>query len=216
MGIFEKKDLFKCKVLDRYHINIEETNCAFAKNPVPDVMKCWREYCELLDEDDTYRFYSYRTCSDGSGGYVLRQDKKHPRKVVYFGMCKIFNRIFKGHLFQVDASDFSGFSDDFGVSARNIESGKYIYFGWLSNRTTPGAPPGSNHFQYQDVVNHVKVENDKLIINVTREKSGYTNEKYDVDCDYDIEVMCIDGQFKAKAIFPQEIENLYSDSNSGT
>ena len=90
------------------------------------------------------------------------------------------------------------------MSARNIDSGKYIYFGWLSNRTTPGAPFGSNHFQYQDVVNYVKVEDDKLIIKVTRGKSGDTTDEFDIDCDYVIEVVFNNGQFKAKALFPRK------------
>ena len=213
MGIFKKKEPYDCKILERYRINIGKTNLEFMNKRNSNISHGHQAHCEFLVEDDNYRFYNYNIysyvlCSDFDHGWVLRQDKKHPRRTVYFGRNKTFNCVFKGYLFQVDSLGFSGFgADDFGVSARNIENGQYIYFGWLSNRITIGAQlggSGSSHFQYQDVVNYVKVEDDKLIIKVTREKSGDTTDEFDIDCDYVIEVVFNNGQFKAKAVFPRK------------
>jgi hypothetical protein len=137
---------------------------------------------------------------DGSGGYVLRQDKKHPKKIVYFGGCKRFNQIFKGYLFQVDANGCSGFGgDDFGVYARNVVSGRQTYLGWLSNKTINCESFEGNHFPYQDSVNFLKVDNGRLIINVTRCKSGYdAHDENDIDTDYELIVERLGGVFKAK------------------
>ena len=196
------KEPYNCKILERYRINIEKTNQEFENSGAKSILG-GREYCELVAEDNKYRFYSYRTYSDGSGGYLLRQEKTSPRKIVFFGSCKIFNRIFKGHLFQVDSRGTSGFGvEDFGITARNIVTGAQYSFNWLSDKYIYSK--GLNgHAPSQDVVNSVIVDGDKLIFNVTRYKSdSEEHDEYDRNTKYDLVVEFVNGKFNATAIFP--------------
>ena len=118
----EPKSIYKYNILEKYPIDIEKMNQAYA---VADHANEYsgREYCDFIDENNEYRFYTYLTYSDGSGGHVLMQENKASSEVFYFGKSKKFNRLFNDFLFQVDETGEVG---DFGITARNILTGELI------------------------------------------------------------------------------------------
>ena len=204
MLFFKKTDIYRCKILDRYKIDIEKTNQLYLEKYSVEKHFIMREYCELVAESEDYRFYGYLTYSDRSGGSILRQDKSKPKNVAYFGKNKTFNIVFHGYLFQVKSFDVSGFgnSDRMMITARNIVDGKLICFNWLSDKYL-WRKMGGGHVSSQDIVNNVKIVGNKLIFEVTRRESGETiNDVYDRDTDYILEVEYDGLNFKATAIFP--------------
>lgn len=76
MDLVSKKEPYKCKILEKYIIDIESTNRAFQENKTSEEPWRDRECCELVAENGTYQFYNYRTYYDHSGGYILRREKK--------------------------------------------------------------------------------------------------------------------------------------------
>ena len=203
MGLFKQKPPYSCKILERYKIDIEKTNQFYKQGRITEESFGEREYCELVAESNDYRFYNYRTYSDGSGGYILRQEKASPKKIVYFGTCKRHNCVFKGYLFQVNARGTSGFGgEQFGITARNIIDGSKISFNWLSQKYIY-SQGYRGHAPSQDAVNSVEVNGDKLIFKVTRYKSDSKDfDEYDRNADYELIVQYVSGKFKANAIFP--------------
>ena len=242
MSLFKRKEPYLCEILDRYRIDIEKTNQIFktGRFTEDDILLHGREYCEPVAESDDYLFYNYRIYPDGSGGYILRQEKAAPKKIVYFGSCKSHNCVFKNYLFQVDRHGHSGFGGErFGITARNIINGNKISFNWLSTAYLP-SKGYRGHAPYRDSVNSIKIVGDKLIFKVTREKltskeikvnltyndsfvDEYNNddfEKYNRNADYELVVEYISNQFIATAIFPplpnNNIQNEEETSSNTT
>lgn len=200
MGLFKQKPPYSCKILERYKIDIEKTNQFYKEGRITEETFGKREYCELVAESNDYRFYSYQTYSDGSGGYILRQEKTSPKKVVYFGECKKFNCVFKGVLFQVNASGEIG---RFGITGRNIIDGSLTRFKWLSEKSDMIVINGFGRMYSQDTVKAVRVENDKMIFEVSRCKSSSNEaDPYDREAEYILVIEYASGKFKANAIFP--------------
>ena len=198
------KTIYEYKILERYPINIEKCNQIYVESGCTESYK-GREYCELIDESEEYRFYSYLTCSDGSGGYVLRQDKSVPDEVVYFGKNKRFNCVFNGYLFQVDRTDelWKGF----GITARNIYTGELVRCNWLSKKGHFVLIGGYGRVYSQDTVNNVFIKDDKLIFEVSRVKSDdpfEENDEFDendIDVNYTLVVKYAFGEFKVTRFF---------------
>ena len=215
---FLHKEPYECKMLETYKIDIEKTNNIYkANNPNgKSELGTQREYCELIAESSEYNFYSYRTYSDGSGGYVLRQDKQNPMNVVYFGDCKIHNCVFHGYLFQVNRSGEIG---RFGITGKNIQTGEIRNFSWLSDKANTYVINGFGRFYCQDSVNKVFIKDGKLVFKITRKKSDYSpeednkNNKYDVDTDYDLVISYAEGKLKATAVYPANIGKTSKSSN---
>ena len=200
MGLFKQKPPYSCKILERYKIDIEKTNQFYKEGRITEESFGKREYCELVAESNDYRFYSYQTYSDGSGGYILRQEKSAPKKVVYFGECKKFNCVFKGVLFQVNAAGEIG---RFGITGRNIIDGSLTRFKWLSEKSNMIVINGFGRMYSQDTVKAVRIENDKMIFDVSRCKSSSNEaDPYDREAEYTLVVEYASGKFKANAIFP--------------
>lgn len=205
MGLFSKKEPYQYKVLERYKIDIEKTNQLFQSGQTNTESWKGREFCELVAEDSQYRFYGYRTHSDHSGGYILRQEKQNPKKVVFFGDNKQMNCVFHGYLFQVNRSGELG---RFGITGRNVNDGSLTQFNWLSDKAKYIVINGYGRFYSQDSVKSVSVNNDKMIFKVSREKSSdprkkeASTDKYDIDVEYDLVVEFISGKFKATRMFP--------------
>ncbi len=208
MGLFKQKPPYSCKILERYKIDIEKTNEFYKQGRITEETFGEREYCELVAESNDYRFYSYRTYSDGSGGYILRQEKASPKKVVYFGNCKKFNCVFKGYLFQVNSSGEIG---RFGITGRNIIDGSLTSFKWLSEKSNMIVINGFGRMYSQDTVKAVRVEGDKLIFNVSRCKSSSKEaDPFDREAEYTLVVEHTSGKFKANAIFPP-VEEIHKE-----
>lgn len=203
MFFWKKTDIYKCKILDRYKINIEKTNRLYLEEHSTEKEFINREYCEIIAESEDYNFYRYLTCSDCIGGFILRQDKNKPKNVVYFGKNRAFNIVFHGYLFQVSYYDLSGFnsSDGMVITARNIVDGELISFNWLSDKYLLRKMI-KGHAPSQDTVNDVKIVGSKLVFEVTRQKTGETNsDVYDIDTDYILEVEHNGSGFEATVIF---------------
>ena len=206
LGYEEKtvKKIYEYDMLERYAIDVEKTNAEFHnKTDINEYDE--QEYCKLIGETEKYMFYSYKTYTDGSGGYILRQEKERPEIVVYFGESRIFNCIFGNILFQVNDNDETGF---FNVLGKNVETGKVYKFNWFSPNSIFVNATGYGRFFCQDTVKKVYVENDKLFFEVSRRKSSDPfheyegNPKYDVDMDYTLTVTYNEGKLKVVASYP--------------
>lgn len=199
----EPKSIYEYSILEKCPIDIEKTNQSYAvANHANEYSE--REYCDFIDENNEYRFYTYLTYSDGSGGHVLMQEKEASSEVFYFGKSKKFNRLFNDFLFQVDETGESG---AFGITARNILTGALIKCDWLSQRERYVSLNGFGRFYSQDIVNDVFVEGDKLIFKVTRLKcggAGHTTLYYDendIESKYTLVVKYAFGEFKVSRFF---------------
>lgn len=205
MGLFSKKEPYQYKVLERYKIDIEKTNELFQSGQTNTESWKDREFCELVAQDNLYKFYGYRTYSDHSGGYILRQEKKKPKNVVFFGDNKQLNCIFHGYLFQVNHNGELG---RFGITGRNVMDGSLTQFNWLSDKAKFILINSYGRFYSQDSVKSVSIKEDKMVFKVSREQSSDPREKekatdiYDIDVEYDLVVEFISGKFKATRVFP--------------
>lgn len=199
------KSIFRYKILEPYPIDIEKTNQAYAAAP-HEKGGSEREYCEIIAENDEYRFYTYQTYSDGSGGYILRQEKNPSAEVVYFGEKKKYNCLFGGYLFQVDKT---GEVRWFGITARNVKTGELIKCDWLSHEWRLINFNGFGRFYSADIVEDVVKDGDKLIFKVTRlnTKRDYDSlygDDEDIVAKYTLVVECIFGEFKVTRIIEKQ------------
>lgn len=215
MALFKKKEVHKYKVMERYRIDISKTNRLYNEGKSKEGSWGRREFCHVIAEGQKYIFYGYRTFEDGSGGYVLRQEKDNPRKIVFFGDCRLFNCVFHDYLFQVNREGEIG---RFGITARHVASGNQIRYNWLSERANYIAINGYGRFYSQDTVEDVYVKDGKLVFRVSRKKSNDPHHKYeqsdcyDIDVKYDLIVEYVSGEFKATAIFPSCKEIATNDA----
>lgn len=199
---FKSKDISNCEILEKYKIDIDDVNRLY-RIGLPSSQSGPREYCELVAKDNRYNFYGYRTYSDGSGGYILRQEIKNQKKVVFFGKCKKHNIVYNGYLFQVNEHGEVG---DYNIIARNIEDGKLIEYEWLSDKAIYVSVNGFGRFNCQDQVKKVFIKDDKLIFTVSRTKSKdpyheYQPDKYDINTQYNLVVEYKAGRFVATKVF---------------
>lgn len=190
---FKPKEIYKYNILEKYKIDIDKEN------------RSSHNACELVTKDDQYAFYRYKACSDGSGGYILRQEINNPKKVVFFGESKIFNIVYKNHLFQVDKNGELG---RFGITARNCSTGQLTKYGWIGQKAVYlVTPDGFGRFYSQDDVDDVYIKDDKLYFKCYREQSlnpGHKETKpdrYDVTAYFTLVVEVKSGKFMATALF---------------
>ena len=198
-----EKEIYEYEILEPYRINIEETNRTFLANGgVVDYIE-GRKFCELVAENEKYEFYSYRTYSDGSGGYLLRRKKNNPQNIVYFGKNRDFSCIFHDYLFLA----CRGNQDPrYCPIAQHIETGELIKCDWLSKEQyIRYTPDGFGRGVCVDSVDNMVVEQGKLIFKVSRKEPNarfWENEQQDryVERTYDLVVEYADYQFKRKII----------------
>jgi len=158
------------EILQPYKIDIEKVNRLYQSIAASAEFNFGmrREYCELIMESSDYNFYSYRSFPDGSGGDLLRQNKKDPSNVVYFGEHKTFNCIFHGYLFQVNGySDIGGI---YYILQTNITTGAQKKLKWFGKGRIL-----SHHLFCQDSVTAMSVKNDELVLSVHRIKETLEN-----------------------------------------
>ena len=195
---FKPKEIYQYKILEKYKIDIEETNRLHETGKTQA-----RDYCKLIAKDGQYFFYGYKTHSDGSGGYVLRQEIRNPKHVVFFGESRKYNIVYKGFLFQVNENGEVG---NFGITARNTENGSLIKYNWLSDRGIFVSINGFGRYYCQDTVKDVSIKDDKLVFKISRKKSKdpyneYSPDKYDMDTQYDLIVENKGSNFVATRVF---------------
>lgn len=197
------KELYEYDMLEKVRVNIKKINKKFQKNPIQNY---WGEdeVCLLIGESEKYNFYSYRTYLDGSGGYVLRQDKKKTRKVFFFGESLRFKCVFKDYLFQVDSRGCIG--GEYYVYFTHIDTGEIKEFSWFGKGCF-----WCHHVYCQDEVTEMITEDDKITLMVHRtkdntpacaEKGIPDDDPYDVDMDYKLVIEYQDGEFIPTAVYP--------------
>lgn len=201
----KKKAIYEYKMMEQVDCDLD----AALSNPNPGFM----DFCKIVAENDKYRFYSYKTFKDNSGGYVIRQSKANPAEKLFFGENYRLACIYKSYLFQ---SNHSGERECFYIYAKNIETGNVVKCDWLGKGDVFVNINGFGRFYVQDTINDFGVENDELVFHIERRKCNNETplDKYDIDTEYILKVTIENGQFKPVTIFNIESEPKTSKSES--
>lgn len=162
------RELYMYDYLERYDISIERTNRRFDENN----KRCYdwggrRKYCTLVAETKKYRFYRYLDYQDGNGGYVLRQDKKKPHRVIVFGENRGDICVYKKHLFTV----YTELHDiHVWVIAQHTKTGRLYKYWFPCDAYEMPADREGEPFNCWDKPTNMYIENDQLIIEVCRHR----------------------------------------------
>lgn len=192
---FKKKSIYKYNMLEKYKINLE-----LAKNDGNTVV-------EKIGESLNYNFYKFREKDATlSYFYILRQDKKNPKKVVYFGNYEDINCIYNEHLFLTRKSGELNRFDHF--ICLNVETGEKTTYRWKSPFGYMEVINGYGRFYNQDSIEKIYVENNKMIMEVKRTKTPDKEAQeyeYNIDMNYKLTVEYINGEFVATYSYEQEV-----------
>lgn len=203
MRLFQKKEIYDFKLLQKCNIDIAKINEGFLKNGKTCDSQEEHEYCILVGESKNYYFWAYKTRENGRGGYILRQEKCAPNNVVFFGKNEDFACVFKGYLFLAKSICEVGKPS---IIARKTTSGLLSSCDWLSHKTIKYTVFDVIRHYYQDSITDMFIENDKLVFKISRKKSdSIEDDAYDTYVDYVLTVKYKDKQFYVDSIFPKEI-----------
>lgn len=197
MGLFKKTKKEKLKEISRYSI-LEEYNIDLTET---------KDSIEKIGETTNYIFYLYKP--EGSildSKYFLRQNKDNAKNIVYFGNMPSHACLFEDYLFcayktgEMDRYDY--------IEARNIENGNILTFNWLGKNGNMVYINGYGRPHNQDTINSMNVNENKLIIEVHREK-GTVYEKTDrnYEMNYTIVVEYKNGVFLPTYFYEEEKMN---------
>ena len=210
---FKKKEHYNYKMLEKVKIDIEKTNKRFARKSVNNSEP--REYCQIVCESDEYRFYSYQTYSDGSGGYLLRQSKSQPSDIVYFGKCCFINRVFHNYLLQLNKNYGIGYLK---VIAKNVKTSETKEFKFLSRKAYDFAKNGYHKLALHDEVNGVFIKDGKFIVKLTRKvDNAFSNNKKDTivsDNTFYLVATYKNNQLNIEDIYPSDKSKNTSDTET--
>lgn len=167
------KEPYEYKILEKYPIDIAATNRLFEQKNLPDRIGRGRECCERIGESLRYIFYRYRSHSDGSGGYILRQAKDSSKDVVYFGTSQAMQCIFDEKLFLVNGRS-TPYSRNHYVLCRDVETGQEERCYWFGKGQCylEQPQPWGRQTYCQDFVRKMFVCNKSLAFEVLRYKDG--------------------------------------------
>lgn len=196
------RDIFEYDDLERYRINIEKINRRYEENPE----KCtiWgdcQKYCKLFAETDEHRFYQYLAYKDGSGGYILRQEKKKPRRVCYFGQYKGYTCAYKGYL--CSAYNYTH-NIQVTLIAKHIATGyEYKYWFPCDAYEMPANREGEPLNCWDEPVG-IYVSRERLIVEVCRRRREIRKRATPIGEDVDYEIVgTLNGKpFEFKRKFP--------------
>ena len=199
MGLFNRNDEYK--MMERINCDLDSA----VNNPKPG----FSDYCRIVAESTNYRFYSYQSFEDNSGGYVIRRSKSNPTEKVFFGENYQMDCVFDSYLIQCGHSGERGC---FYVHAKHIETGKAMKCDWLGKGDVFVVINGYGRFYVKDI----GVEGNKLILHVKRKKStrNDSSDKNDIDTEYTLVVTMENGQFKPVAVFNEVPESSKNDKAS--
>ncbi len=187
------KEVYRHKMLERCWIDIDKINRHYGKGKIKTNFSGQQELCKIVAEDEKYWFYSYRNYSDGSGGYILRRDKKSKDNITFFGQCKKFNVIFHNYLFQADKRAESGTPH---ITATNITTGDIQNFNqWLSDEKIMLILGHFGRFYGKDFIDDMYISNDKLNLEISRAKSVNSQNGFEYEYKYKIIVEYKDYEF---------------------
>lgn len=199
------REMYMYDYLERYDINIEKTNRRFLENQKKNIH--WtgeRKYCSLVAETEHYRFYRYLGYEDGSGGYILRQNKKKPWRVINFGansgsahsVC-----VYKNHLITA----YSEIHDiHVWLDIQNIKNGRRCKYWFPCDAYEIPAGKEGEPFVCCDIHGDVYVENDQLIVEVCRRRREIRKSGTPIgeDIDYKIVAYYDECSFNFSQVFP--------------
>lgn len=195
-SVSNEKDLHQYDMLEPVLVNVDEALSVTSESS--DV------HCSLIAETPLYEFFRYRASRYGFD-HVLRREKASSPNVVYFGYCKSMSCTFHNYLFQAD--HWVGIHK-FYIYCKNITTGEIREFDWLGKGWVIGP---FHHLYCQDSIDTMYTDGEKLIIKVTRRKSDPNHtknltpsqQKFDYDTPYRIEVVYEDGKFRCRSLFPR-------------
>lgn len=174
------------------------------KNGIPGKQTWDGSKCFLAAENEDYRFYIYGCYSDKSGGCNIRQSKKNPKEVVFFGKAREHSCIFHNKLVQISSS---AYGDELYLFVKDIDTGKEKIYPWFGKYAIP-TDRGSRYDQ--DSIQSIRVdeESDTIVIEVSR--AYYINPSPDdceavcnADTNYTMTVSYDGEDLRAKAYFPE-------------
>lgn len=171
---FKKKALYKYDMLEKYKIDIEK------------VISERETIIEKICESNNYIFYKFRekdaTLSDL---YIIRQNKDNKKKVVFFGNYEELVCVYKEHLFLTKKSGELNRFDY--ITCINVETGNVRKYKWKSQYGSLSVINGYGRFYNQDEVKKMYVKEEKLIMEIHREKTTSKEAEsyeYNKDMDY--------------------------------
>ena len=175
----QSKSLSSAKMMEKVNCDLDTA----LTNPNP----AMQEYCRMIGATKDYIFYAYQCYEDGSGGHIIRRDRKNPSIKVYFGNSCTKIVLINDFLFLLNARVSFGCST---ILAINVHTGKTQELDWLGKGTNFLVVNRNGHTFSQDQVICASAFLDQLTVFVKRRKSDNAdpNNKFDIDTDYKIEV----------------------------
>ena len=197
------RELYMYHYLERYDVNIEKTNRRFDENN----KRCYdwggrRKYCTLVAETKKYRFYRYLDYKDGSGGYILRQDKKKPRRVILFGENHGAVCVYKKHLITVYSELHSMYA---WMEAKHTKTGRRYKYWFPCDAYEIPADKVGEPFNCWDIPMNMYIENDRLVIEVRRHRREIRKRNIPIGEDVDYKILCYyddEYSFSFSQVFP--------------
>ncbi|MBQ5840350.1 MAG: hypothetical protein IIW40_00165 [Clostridia bacterium] len=187
--------------LERYDINMNRVNRKYEQSTKKVNEYGYVEHCALIEETRRYRFYKYLYFPDGSGGYLLRQDKKHPHRIVTFGKLQGISCIYEKHFITVYRDHPMPYV---WMSAKHIKNGKpYKYYFPCEPYEMPAGKDGTPYGCWDEPTN-IYVENNRIIIEIhrNRREMDKRGEPTGADVDYKIIGKWEDGTFSFMTCYP--------------
>ena len=193
----QEKAIYEYKMMEQVDCDLDTA----IKNPNPG----FQEYCKIIAESTDYKFYSYKTHSDSSGGYVIRRSKANPKETLFFGENHQLACVFQQYLI---LCDHSGQRGRFYIHARNIITGFEQKCDWLGQGDLYVVVNGYGRFFVQDSIKDIRVEGARLVFNIQRKKSNHNEpeDKHNIDTEYQLIVTQENRQLKPVAVFDAEEE----------
>lgn len=171
MGLFGSKPIYKCRILEKYKIDIEKENC------------------DLVGETAQYRVYCFKADSTSST-YLLRQEKLNPKKVVYLGQAKNKMCVCGNKVYAINRINYTSRTTH-PLYCIDIETGESRELPVLSDKGCYIAM----HWHCQDCVESIALEDGAVVMDVTRYKE---NSHYEEELKYRVYIRYENGKYSKK------------------
>ena len=162
MGLFWKKPIYKCDILEQYSLNIEKFNEKVAQSG------SLLDYCRPIGENAKYRIYLYRDNSISSFEYILRQEKLSPKKVVYLGRAQKFNCVLGNKMFLMEQTRPHINFVHPKLICVDIDTGARTAYDILTKETAYSLLGGMGYQYSQDCIESMSVQENMAVLGITR------------------------------------------------
>ena len=159
--------------------------------------KGYTDGAKLFGETDQYSIHVvYKRLSDEYQipDFFLRQDKQHPKRVVYLGKAHIYNCLFHNKILSINGTSNTG-RGFHPLYCIDVETGERTEMDILSRKMYYIQTPFSLHYYCQDVVKSMEYMGDAVVLSVTRYKENANNEE---EFAYRIHIRNVNGRFVAE------------------